>query len=269
MSEQSDFFMKLRSSRSLLAPVISIRDSSVSEMISLIGPDFLIVDMEHSTIDVAELQNVLMAAKPMEVVARIRGLEKNEIKKVLDTGVAGIIVPGIETARETVEAIEYSRIPPEGVRGVGPGRASKYGYGFGEYVKEANKQVVIVQIETKKAFENLDEILSVPDLDGCFIGPVDLTSALGIEFSWNNKVFVSAIDRILSASRSRDLVVGIYTPLANRTPEPIISRGFNFIMFGTDKESIQLEYRSSLESFRAKTKTLNLGTDLMRQVRDR
>ncbi|MCL6003119.1 MAG: aldolase/citrate lyase family protein [Thermoplasmatales archaeon] len=268
MREQSDFLKKLKGSRSLLAPLISIRDSSVSEMISLIGPDFLIVDMEHSAIDIAELQNILIAAKPMDVVARIRGLEKNEIKKVLDTGVAGIIIPGIETPEETMDAVSYSRIPPDGIRGIGPGRGSKYGYGFAAYVKEANKQAVIVQIETKKAFENLKDILSVPGLDGCFVGPVDLTAALGIEFSWSSKIFVSAIDKILSESRARDLVIGIYTPLANRTPEPIISRGFNFIMYGTDREAVQLEYRNSLETFRNKTKTLTLGTDLMRQIRD-
>ncbi len=254
MSERSDFFKKLMSSRSLLAPLITIRDSSISEMISMIGPDFLIVDMEHSAIDVAELQNILIAAKPMDVVARIRGLEKNEIKKVLDIGVSGIIVPGIETVEETIDAVSFSKMPPIGVRGVGPGRGSKYGLGFATYVKDANKQVVMVQIETKKAFENLDEILSVPDLDGCFIGPVDLTTALGIDFSWNNKEFVSAIDRILTEARARNLVIGIYSPLANKSLEPIISRGFNYIMYGTDRESIQLQYRSSFETFRSKTK---------------
>jgi 2-keto-3-deoxy-L-rhamnonate aldolase RhmA len=267
MSEQSDFSKKLRSSRSLLAPLISIRDSSVSELISLIGPDFLIVDMEHSAIDVLELQRILMAAKPVDVVARIRGLEKNEIKKVLDTGVAGIIIPGIETVEEVEEAVGYSKIPPDGVRGVGPGRASKYGYGFASFIKEANSQVIMVQIETKKAFENLSDILSVPKLDGCFIGPVDLTIALGIEFSWSNNIFVSAIDRIIEESRKRNLVTGIYSPLSNRNPEQIIARDFNYIMFGTDREAIQLEYRNSMESFRSKAKTLNAGIDLKRQFR--
>ncbi len=268
MSEQVDFLNKLRSSRSLLAPLISIRDPSVSELISFIGPDFLIVDMEHSAIDSTELQNILMAVKPLDVVARVRGLEKNEIKKVLDSGVAGIIIPGIETFQEVEEAVSYSRIPPVGIRGVGPGRASKYGYGFGSYLERANEQVLIVQIETKKAYEDLPAILSTPGLDGCFIGPVDLTTGLGIEFSWNNREFVSVVDRILTEARRRDLVVGIYTPLANKSPEPIITRGFNFLMFGTDREAIQLEYRSSLESVRSKTRALNPGIDLMRQFRD-
>lgn len=255
MANPSELLQKLKSSKSLLAPLISITDSSVSEMMTFLSPDFLIVDMEHSVIDVPALQNILMAAGSMDIVARIRGLEKNEIKKVLDTGVSGIIVPGIETAQEASDAVAYSKISPAGVRGVGPGRASKYGYGFLSYVKEANKQLVMIQIETKKAFEDLDNILSVPGLDGCFIGPVDLSVALGIDFSWDNKDFVAAVDRILAAARARGLVIGIYTPLANRHPTAILSRGFNYIMFGADREAIQLEYRSSLESIRNQSKS--------------
>lgn len=254
MTASENFLDVLRKSRALLAPLVSIRDSSVSEMMSYLGPDFLIVDMEHSTIDVPELQNILMAAKPLPVVARIRGLEKNEIKKVLDAGVSGIIVPGIETPQDAMDAVSFSRIPPDGVRGVGPGRASKYGYGFRDYVKDSGKAVVMIQIETRKAFESLEEILAVPGLEGCFIGPVDLSTALQIEFSWNNSTFVSAIDRILEAARRRNLVTGIYTPLANRSPEPILSRGFNYIMFGADREAIQLRYLESLQFVREKLK---------------
>lgn len=219
-------------------------------MITFLSPDFLIVDMEHSTIDVSALQDILMAAKSIDVVARIRGLEKNEIKKVLDTGVSGIIVPGIETAKEAADAVAYSKIAPYGVRGIGPGRASGYGYEFKDYINEANTQVVMIQIETKKAYEDLQEVLSVPGLDGCFIGPVDLSTALELQLSWDNQKFVSVVDRILQESQKRHLVTGIYSPLANRNPQAILSRGFNFIMFGADREAIQLEYMSSLKKIR-------------------
>lgn len=257
MADSSEFLRKLKNSRSLLAPLISITDSSVSEMMTFLSPDFLIVDMEHSVIDVPVLQDILLASGSMDVVARIRGLEKNEIKKVLDTGVSGIIVPGIETVQETRDAVSYSKVSPIGIRGVGPGKASKYGYGFSAYIKEANRQVVMIQIETKKAFGDLHNILSVPGLDGCFIGPVDLSVALGIEFSWDNRDFVAAVDRILAEARARNLVTGIYTPLANRRPSAILSRGFNYIMFGADREAIQLEYKSSLESVRNQSRNAN------------
>ncbi len=252
MASPGEFLAYLRKSRSLLAPLISITDPSVSELISFLEPDFLIVDMEHSVIDVPALQNVIMAAKPMKVMARIRGLEKNEIKKVLDTGVAGIIIPGIERVEKVEEAMSYSRIAPSGTRGVGPGRASKYGYQFREYIKQSGNQAIIIQIETRKAFESLDDILSVSGLEGCFIGPVDLTTALDLEFSWKSREFLEVVDRILSAAAKRNLVTGIYSPLGNPDPSPILSRGFNFIMFGTDREAIQLKYLESLRTFREK-----------------
>ena len=257
MPVNETFSAILRKSTCLLAPLVSISDSSVSEMLSFLSPDFLIVDMEHSSIDVPELQNILMAAKPMHVVARIRGLEKNEVKKVLDTGVSGIIVPGIETPQDARDAVSYSRIPPSGIRGVGPGRASKYGYGFREYVRESGNSAVMIQIETKKAYESLEEILDVPGIDGCFIGPVDLSTALQIEFSWNNSIFVGTIDRIVSAAKKRNLITGIYTPLTNRTPEPILARGFNYLMLGADREAIQLKYLESLQFIREKLKAIS------------
>lgn len=255
MLTESNFSEELRRSNNLLAPLFSVNDPSVAEMISYLSPDFLVVDMEHSVIDVATLQDILMAAKPMSVVARIRGLEKNEIKKVLDTGVSGIVVPGIETAQEVRDTISFSKIAPSGVRGVGPGRASKYGYGFKDYVARSGKALVIIQIETKKAFESLSEVLSVPGLDGCFIGPVDLTTALQIEFSWESKEFVNAIDLILQEARKRNLITGMYMPLATKNPSAVLSRRFNFLMYGSDREAIQLKYQESIQSIREKTKS--------------
>ncbi len=250
MMNPSEFLQKLRSSKHLLAPLVSIADPSVSEMMTYLSPDFLIVDMEHSVIDVPRLQDILLSVGNMNVVARIRGMEKNEVKKVLDLGVSGIIVPGIETVQDVKDLISYSKIPPEGIRGVGPGRASQYGCGFSSYLREADRQLVIIQIETRKAFDNLHEILSVPGLDGCFIGPVDLSVALGLEFSFENPDFASAVDTILKEASVNGLLTGIYTPLSNRDPSRILSREFNFIMLGTDREAIQLEYGKSMKSIR-------------------
>jgi|YelNatPaOPRAMG01_1025707.scaffolds.fasta_scaffold02603_19 2-dehydro-3-deoxyglucarate aldolase len=255
MNENQAFRDFLRRSSGLLAPLISITDPSVAEMISYLSPPFVIVDMEHSVIDVSGLQQILIASKPIPLIARIRGLEKNEIKKVLDTGVSGIIIPGIENSDEVKEAVSFSKVPPIGIRGVGPGRASRYGYGFKEYAKEANESLVIVQIETKSAFKSIEEIVAVPGIDGCFIGPVDLSTSLQIELSWENKEFVSAIDRILEFTKKKDLITGIYSPLSNRNPSPIIERKFNFIMFGTDREAIQLKYLESMELIRNLMKT--------------
>lgn len=250
MPEIADFGNIMRKSENLLGPLVSIEDSSVSEVLASVNPDFLIVDMEHSVIDVPTLQKINMAAKPLNVIARIRGPEKNEIKKVLDTGVAGIIVPGIETVEEAKNVVSYSKLAPMGVRGAGPGRVSNYGYGFADYVKKANDSLVIIQIETKKAYEDVEEILSIEGLDGFFIGPVDLSMALQLKFSWANEEFTKAVDHIIEASKGKNLIKGIYSPLANPDFSPILKRHFNFLMFGTDREAITLKYSETIKRIR-------------------
>jgi 2-keto-3-deoxy-L-rhamnonate aldolase RhmA len=242
MFNNYEFGNFMRKSENLIAPLISIEDPSVSELLSHLNPDFLVVDMEHSAIDISTLQKIEMASKPLKIIARIRGAEKNEIKKVLDTGVAGIIVPGIESVKDVKNVISYSKLAPEGVRGAGPGRASNYGHNFAEYVKTANEALIIIQIETKKAYENINAILSVPDLDGFFIGPVDLSIALPLKFSWDNEKFTATVDHILEAAKDKKLIKGIYSPLSKLDFNSIIKRHFNFLILGTDREAIAIKY---------------------------
>lgn len=245
-----EFREKMMKSRNLLAPLVSIYDPSVTENLLSLNPDLLVVDMEHSVIDIKSLQSILMASHGMPLLARIRGLEKNEIKKVLDTGVSGIIVPGINSVEEAEEAVKYSRLPPTGIRGAGPGRASGYGLAFQEYVKEANKSLLIIQIETKGAFENLEEILSVEGLDGFFIGPMDLSISLGLKHSWENNAFTEVIDRIVSEGRKRNLVGGIYSSLNGKDYARVKERGFNFVMFGSDRQAMAITYENSMRDYR-------------------
>ena len=245
-----EFREKVKSSRDLLGHLVSIYDQSVAETLLPLHPDLLVVDMEHSVIDVRSLQSIVMASGETPILARIRGLEKNEIKKVLDTGVAGIIIPGIRTVEEAEQAVMFSKLPPEGIRGAGPGRASGYGYQFQDYAGKANKSLVIIQIETRKAFSDLEEILSVKGLDGYFIGPMDLSISLGMEYSWNNPTFVEAIDKVVREGKKRNLISGIYTPLNGKDFKRVKERGFNFIMFGSDRQAMTITYENSLNGYR-------------------
>ncbi len=244
-----EFRKKITSAANLLGPLVSIDDPSVAESLRNIEPDLLIVDMEHSIIDPASLQLLMMAASNTPVIARIRGLEKNEIKKVLDTGVAGIIVPGVMTPQEVEDAVKFSRYPPDGIRGAGPGRASGYGYSFSSYARIAGKTLVIVQVETKSAFDNLEAVLSVKGLDGFFIGPMDLSVSLGMEYSWDNERFRSSIDRIIGEGRKRGLIGGIYTPLNKKDFNVVKGLGLNFIMFGSDREALTSRYKEAMEQY--------------------
>lgn len=247
----TEFRNRLVNSENLLAPLISIDDPSIAETLRFVDPDLLIIDMEHTVIDTKSLQTLMMAASDCPVIARIRGLEKNEIKKVLDTGVSGIIVPGVRTAQDVEEAVSFSRYPPKGIRGAGPGRATGYGYDFPAYAKTADQVLVIVQIETKSAFENLEKMLSVKGLDGFFIGPMDLSTSLGMQYSWDNKKFRSSIDAIIKEGRKRKLIGGIYTPLKEKEFKEVKSLKLNFIMFGSDREALTYRYSEAMAHYRS------------------
>lgn len=249
MIKQADFEKMrawIRSSRNLMAPLITISDPTVIETISFLNPDMIILDMEHSVMEPRDLQLSIMAAGEIPVLARIRGLEKNEIKKVLDAGSAGIIVPGIEYLEEVRNCISWSRFPPEGTRGVGPGRVSGFGYSFSAYSKQ--RPLLFIQVETAKALADVENIARVPGLDGIFIGPVDLSTSLGIPFSWNNREFISAVDRIISAAVKNNLITAIYSPLKEETLAEVKKRGFNFIMMGMDREAIIQTYSKYMKN---------------------
>lgn len=245
------FRNKLAASRNLAGPLLTISDPSVVETLLYTEPDLIIVDMEHSTISVEQLPSICMASGTTPVLARVRGLEKNELKRVLDTGVHGIIVPGIETAEEALNSVEYSRFAPEGKRGAGPGRASGYGNGIMDYIK--GRPLVFVQIETRKAYDLVEEIAKVRGLDGLFIGPFDLSIALGIEFSWNNNDFLNAVKRIKKAAQSNELMIGMYSPLEEKTMERTSQEDFNFLMLGMDRETITNGYRAAIKRLRNKS----------------
>lgn len=239
------FKATLAKSMNLAGPLLTISDPSVVETLLFTNPDMIIVDMEHSAIDVTQLQAVCIASGTIPVLARIRGLEKNEIKKVLDTGVHGVIVPGIETAREASSAVRFSRFAPEGKRGAGPGRASGYGNRIMDYIK--GRPLVFVQIETLPAFEQVEEIAGVDGLDGLFIGPFDLSIALQMEFSWDNPEFNSAVRRIVKAAHENNILTGIYSPMKEETLIRTAKEGFNFIMLGMDREAIVSGYSSAIK----------------------
>lgn len=137
---------------------------------------------------------------------------------------------GENTREEAEGAVSACKYPPEGIRGFGPRRAARFDQ---DYFQTANEEIlVVVLIETKLALKNLDEILSVPGVDACFIGPYDLSCNLGfgVPPKWDNPDYLAAIDRILEVSRKHGKPAGIYATLD--IIEWAIDKGFRFITVG-------------------------------------
>ena len=155
---------------------------TVAEAMGLCGFDFLVVDMEHSPIDIAEAVSLLraIAGTPAEPVVRLAWNDQVLVKRLLDAGARNLMFPFVQSVEEARAAVSYTRYPPHGVRGVASShRASRYGR-TSDYFKTANDGIsVIIQLETPEAIERLPQIAAVPGVDSLFVGPGDLSAALG------------------------------------------------------------------------------------------
>ena len=156
---------------------ITIGNSLIPDILGPAGFHGLVIDLEHSSITLDNALNLIISIESNDMVPIIRVGENNPnlIKRVMDAGAYGVIVPNVNSAKDANTAINAVKYPPDGKRGVGLYRAQAYGRKFEEYLKWLqNESVIIVQIENIKAVENIDEIFSVPGIDAYFIGPYDL-----------------------------------------------------------------------------------------------
>ena len=149
------------------------------------GFRFAAIDLEHSYYSVEKMAELVRAgeAAGLSMLARVPALDAVWIKKSLDLGAAGVIVPNIDTAEQAAEAVRLSKFTPEGTRGACPGvRANHYGAGGPEYYEEANRSTAVIPlVESPEGVRNFDEILRVPGLTAVFLGPVDLSVAMGLK----------------------------------------------------------------------------------------
>jgi 2-keto-3-deoxy-L-rhamnonate aldolase RhmA len=227
---------KLNSGRPCLGTGITFSDPAVSEAI---GPsvDFLWIDLEHNPISLESMHSHLIAARAAGVPALVRvpGSETPMIKRALDSGATGLIVPQVSSAAEVRHIVEDCRYKPLGNRGFGPRRPANYGrIGGKEYLEQANRQLFLaVQIENTSAMKELDEIVRVPHLDSLVIGPYDLSLSMGISF--NDPELQTAIKRIVAAAHGAGLFVGIgMGPGDEAFAVQAIQWGINWLQIGSD-----------------------------------
>lgn len=183
-------------------------------------------------------------------IVRVPGNDEIWIKRVLDTGCDGILVPMVNTAEEARKVVRSAKYPLEGKRSVGLSRAHKYGAGFMEYVKTANKDIVIMtQIEHKDGVKNLDEILKVEGLDSLFIGPFDLSASMGLTGQVSHPDVVSAISTVKKKCLKAGMPYGIFSA----DKDIIISEikdGCVFPAYGVDSATLLNSFTDSLKIIR-------------------
>lgn len=229
---------KIRNGKLTIGSWLTIPHISIIEIMATAGFEWLTIDIEHSAIDIESIQSMINAIQGKGIKAFVRVYDNDEviIKRVLDSGADGIIVPMIKSKAEAQKIVDHVYYPPKGKRGVGLSRAQNFGIGFEEYKEKLNKEIIIIaQIEHIDAIINLDDILSVNEIDGTIIGPYDLSASMGKPGHFNEKDVMQAVEKYDQICDKLNKPKGSHVISSNHaeTKEKINS-GYTFLAFSLD-----------------------------------
>jgi len=231
---------------------IQIGHPAVTEILSRMGYDWICVDLEHGAIDLETMIHLFRAIEANDSVPMAR-LPMNDpiwIRRCLDAGAKGLIIPMINSAEEIESAIRCAKYPPRGTRGYGYSRANDYGMSFDEYIKSANETTAIIaQIEHKEGIENIDAILEVENIDGVFIGPLDLSGSFGKSGQLDCPEMKSALTRYLEACRRHKKCAGTHIVRPDEAAvRKAIEQGYKMIALGLDCVFLESASREALNA---------------------
>ncbi len=220
----------------------------VSEALASTDLDWLAIDLEASPADRMEVLHFLQSLLQTFVttIARLRSCEQIHIEQTLDLGINFIIVPKVHDADICRSVVQAAKYPPQGSRGVNPVRASNYFSNLPGYFHTANQDVtVFVQIESRKAVENIEDILSIEGLDGIFVGCGDLAMDMGYPGHVDAAEVENAIRRVADATKRKNKTSGIFSYGPNMT-KAYIDMGYTFIAIGNDIKILKFGIQSEI-----------------------
>ncbi len=229
---------KLRAKEVAIGSWITLAHPAIAEIMARAGFDWLTIDLEHSSITIREAEELIRVIQlcGVDPLVRLSSNDPTQIKRVMDAGAQGIIVPMVNSAREAEHAVASVFYPPRGNRSVGLARAQGYGTSFEDYRTWLDDQpVVIVQIEHIRAVEDMEGILAVDGVDGFIVGPYDLSASLSIPGEFDHPLFLKAMERIGAVGSASGKAKGIHIvePDTNQLRQRIES-GYSFIAYSVD-----------------------------------
>ena len=248
----------MKEGKSVVNGWLQIPSTVSAEAMAHQGWDSLTIDMQHGLVDYSNALPMLQTISSTNVIplARVNWNEPGQIMKILDAGCYGIICPMVSNRKEAENFVQACMYPPNGYRSFGPIRGLIYG--GSDYADHANDEILkLAMIETKEALGNLDEIMSTPGLDGIYIGPADLSLAIGEKPSFDkpkDSPTYKEITNILNHAKKNKIFAGIH----NGTPEyaqEMLHLGFNLVTFGSDQRFMSAGAKSGvskLKSIKAK-----------------
>ncbi len=229
---------KLKNNELTLGSWVTIGHPAIIDIMASAGFEWLVVDMEHTSIDLTMAHNLIatIQANGMKALVRVSKNEEVIIKRILDMGADGIVVPMVKSREDALEAIDYAKYPPVGKRGVGLFRAQKYGLGFDEYKKWVNEELVIIaQIEHYEAVENIEEIITTEGIDGVIIGPYDLSGSMGYPGEYDREDVKDGIQKVLDVCKANNIPSGFH--VIESDPSKLnerIEQGCTFLAYSLD-----------------------------------
>jgi 2-keto-3-deoxy-L-rhamnonate aldolase RhmA len=245
------FRQALLERRVTLGTWLQINNATAAEVLSNAGYDWIAVDIEHTDIDDASLVALLrgMYGRGAAPLARVTHNDVMAIRRALDMGAEGVLVPFVSTAAEARQVVAAAKYPPLGVRGFSFCRANNWGVDFQADARTANAETaVLVMIESRAGVENIEAILQIEGLDGAFIGPYDLSGSYGIPGQTQEPVVQDACRKVVRACEQAGKAAGLL--VAQPTPETVeqaVNDGFTVIGLGTDTVFLDQAARAARE----------------------
>ena len=240
---------KLYAGKTSLGTWITIGSPDVTDTLKQLDFDWFVLDMEHSYYSIEMARNLMLSLTDSKVVPLMRVGENDQylIKRALDIGSYGVLVPLVNTREEAEKAVNYSKYPPLGSRGVGPVRAAAYGNNLREYITTANEEIIVgVQIETLAAVAKAKEIVETKGVDLVFVGPSDLTMSMGLGTERGHQKVAETMQAISKMCENSGKIPGTLAA----TPEEAKKwqgLGFKFIALGSDSKYLYQGAKQFLE----------------------
>ena len=244
---------KLNNNKLTVGSWVTLPSTAIVEIMCNAGYDWLVVDMEHTTISIEQAGELIRTIELSGVssLVRLTSNDENQIKRVMDAGAQGIVVPMVKSVEDAKSAVAATRYPPLGNRGVGLSRAQGYGASFQEYLSWQSDMddgpVIVVQIEHIDAVDNLEDILNTEGIDAFIIGPYDLSCSMGIPGEFGHLEFKQTIENIIEIGCKVGAVSGLHVvePDIEKLNEAI-KVGHKFVAYSVDIRMLDVMARNGV-----------------------
>lgn len=233
-----NFREKLRKRERLFGGWVSYSHPSITETFARVGFDFIAIDMEHSTISIEQAQRIIAASQAEGVPCLPRPVSHSNdyIKPLLESGADGMLIQMVNSPAEVEALIRLVKFPPVGKRSYGVNRAHWYGWDFDEYITSWNDtSVLMIQVESIEAVENIEELLGYDDVDGVMIGPYDISGSLGVPGQTSHPLVMNAARKVIDACGKHGKSVGTQVSEASASGvSELFANGYTFAILGSD-----------------------------------